>query len=312
MLVNPGFREKKLTKEKWGENYYIYRQNWNDWPQTGHVGRYPLHIDLEVTSRCNLRCPFCTREFMRRQDIGDMSLATAVDVLEECAHKVPSIKFNWRGEPTLYRELPFLVRAAKRRGFIETAINTNGTKLDLELIAALASAELDRIIISIDSHIKESYEKERVGAIYEEVMENIRTLLHFKRDMGLDRPYVRVQKVNVPHLSQENDAFMAFFTAMGVDSVAINSFKQKDVALVEWSPLQCSQVFQRMMVTWDGKYLPCCQGNNFERPIGRVGDMTMQQAWNSDYMNKLRSMHLANEQVGIPACKVCEVTRPEG
>lgn len=312
MLINPGFREKKLTKERWGENYYAYRKDWSEWPKTGHVGRYPLHIDLEVTSRCNLRCPFCPREQMRPDEFGDMSVIVATDIINECAHKVPSIKFNWRGEPTLYKELPFLIRAAKRHGFIETAINTNGTRLDLDLVAAMVASSLDRIIISVDSHIKESYEKERVGACYEDVMKNIETLLDFKRERQLDRPYVRVQKVNVPHLSQENDAFLAFFSAMGVDSVAINSFKQKDTGLVEWQPLQCSQVFQRMMVTWDGQFLPCCQGNNFERPIGRVGEMTVEQAWNSPYMRKLRVMHLANEQIGIPACKVCEVTRPEG
>lgn len=317
MEINPGFREKKFTKESWPPEYYEYRKRWNEAPKKFEVGPFPIHIDLEVTNRCNLRCPFCVREDEKRTAKergekyreGDMETATAMKVLNEVAGKVPSIKFNWRGEPLMNKELPFLIRAAKRRGFIEAGINTNATMLRGPLIEELCDSGLDRLIVSMESFKKESYEKERVGARLENVLANLKTLIEFKRDLGMQRPYVRVQKVDLPWLSHENDEYLDFFEELGADSVAINTYKEKDAGKVDWEPLPCAQPFQRLFVTYDGNILPCCQGNLFS-PIGNLEDMTVERAWNSSFMYSLRGFHERNEQGEVRQCRKCEVTRP--
>ena len=43
---------------------------------------------------------------------------------------VPSMKFNWRGEPLLNPHLSEIIDYAKKKGVFETIINTNATKLD--------------------------------------------------------------------------------------------------------------------------------------------------------------------------------------
>jgi radical SAM protein with 4Fe4S-binding SPASM domain len=307
MNINPGFYDRKLTKEVWSKEYKEYRKKWHDWPVTGHVGDYPLHIDLEVTNRCNLRCPFCVREFM--EGLGDMTMKTAVTVIEECNGNVPSIKFNWRGEPTLNENLPLLIELAKRNGFIETAINTNGTKIDRTMMRRLCDAGLDRLIFSIDSHTKENYEKQRVGAKFEATIANLMDVVAYKQAFHLNKPYIRVQKVDLPELRSENAGFLNYFSMMGVDSVAINSYKEKNAGKVDWEPLQCAQPFQRMMVTWDGRFLPCCQGNLFDA-IGKVGKMTVEDAWNSPIMTALREIHHVGLQKKIKECRECETTKP--
>lgn len=307
MNINPGFYERKLTKETWSKEYKEYRKKWHDWPVTGNVGKFPLHIDLEVTNRCNLKCPFCVREFM--EGLGDMTMKTATSVIEECNDKVPSIKFNWRGEPTLYEHLPWLIELAKRSGFIETAINTNGTLMDGTMTRRLCNAGLDRIIFSIDSYTKENYESQRVGATFEKTIMNLKNLIEFKSARHLVKPYIRVQKVDISSLRDENTEFLGYFSNMGVDSVAINSYKEKNAGLVDWEPQQCAQPFQRMMVTWDGKFLPCCQGNLF-KTIGKVGEMTVETAWNSPDMQSLRALHHDNAQADFEICRACETTKP--
>ena len=48
-------------------NFQEYRQKWREWPQVFRVGEFPLFIDIEVTSACNLKCPFCATTFRGNQ-----------------------------------------------------------------------------------------------------------------------------------------------------------------------------------------------------------------------------------------------------
>jgi sulfatase maturation enzyme AslB (radical SAM superfamily) len=36
-----------------------YRKKWREWPENFITGDFPLHLDVEPTNTCNLRCPFC-------------------------------------------------------------------------------------------------------------------------------------------------------------------------------------------------------------------------------------------------------------
>src|SRR5690348_16775115 len=48
------------------EAYRENRRLWAELPRSATVSDYPLHVDLELASICNLRCPMCytiTREF---------------------------------------------------------------------------------------------------------------------------------------------------------------------------------------------------------------------------------------------------------
>ena len=35
-----------------------YRRKWDENPKKLYHGEFPLHLDIEVTSNCNLKCPF--------------------------------------------------------------------------------------------------------------------------------------------------------------------------------------------------------------------------------------------------------------
>ena len=51
-------------------------------------------------------------------------------ILEAVDFNIPSIKFNWRGEPLLNPNLSKLIKFAKDKGILETIINTNATNLN--------------------------------------------------------------------------------------------------------------------------------------------------------------------------------------
>lgn len=45
--------------DKENTHFREYRRKWKDWPESFTVGEFPLFIDIEVTSVCDLKCRFC-------------------------------------------------------------------------------------------------------------------------------------------------------------------------------------------------------------------------------------------------------------
>jgi len=133
-------KDQDLILEELKERYKDYRRKWTKQPiDCAHqdiddsklieLGIIPLCLDLEVASICDLACPFCYREFIATPDkvIAD-PLAEKL-IAEAGELKIPSIKFNWRGEPLLYPRIAKLIDLAKQNGVLETMINTNATQL---------------------------------------------------------------------------------------------------------------------------------------------------------------------------------------
>jgi hypothetical protein len=55
-------RDSLFEKNKglgWEKEYLEYRKNWEMYPKNLFVSEYPLLIDLELASICNLKCPMC-------------------------------------------------------------------------------------------------------------------------------------------------------------------------------------------------------------------------------------------------------------
>ena len=85
---------EKLSKG-WEEEYKEYRFLWNDLPKKRIVRDYPLLVDLETVSRCNLSCPMCptvTKEFIDKRVThfkkGQMDVDLAKRIIDEVAGKI--------------------------------------------------------------------------------------------------------------------------------------------------------------------------------------------------------------------------------
>ena len=107
---------------------------------------------LELTSRCNLRCPVCFAAAGEREaaDLPMEEIARQYDYL--MAHGGP---FNIQlsgGEPTMREDLPEIIKLGREKGFGFFQLNTNGLRLaeEPDYAQSLRVAGLDTVFLQFD------------------------------------------------------------------------------------------------------------------------------------------------------------------
>lgn len=284
-----------------------YRRKWKEWPETLQAGGFPLFIDIEVTSACNLKCPFCATTFRGRKiKRGYISEDVVKKVIDEGADKgLYGVKFNIRGEPLLHPKIFDFVKYAKKRGLIDVYFNTNAMLLKEDAARRLTDAGLDRLSISFEGFTKEVYERHRAGARFETVLSNIEAIQSLKRKLGVSHPKIRVQTVMLPDIEPHFEEYKKFWSERA-DEVGYLDYKEMKTKKkgIKY-PWACPQIFQRMALWWDGTLLPCNHDDDGLLALGNVGDMTVEGGWNSPELSRLRETHRAGMGHEVPACNGC-------
>lgn len=299
--------QEKATEGSEGDDYFAYRKAWREWPERFFVGPFPLFVDIETTSLCNLTCPFCATTYraplIKR---GFITFETIRRIIDEGYEKgLYGVKLNCRGEPLLHPQICEFVSYAKDKGLIDVYFNTNAVLLNKSLSERLISAKLDRISISVEGYTKTFYERYRVGANFEVVLENIKTLQRIKKKEGVNFPKLRIQTVLLPELEADLDGYKNFWMEFA-DEVSYLDYKEmKEKRKGIRYPWACPQLWQRMAIWWDGTVLPCNHDDEGLLNLGKVGGRSIGEMWHSELSNYIRDKHKAGLGHEISACDGC-------
>ncbi|MGE5598494.1 MAG: radical SAM protein [Bacteroidota bacterium] len=148
-------------------------------PCTAHL-RHPTLVELELTHRCNLRCPVC---FMAAgKDAPPDPDLTTIEGLYRAAMARTSPQTSIQltgGEPTIREDLPDIVRLGREVGFNAIEVNTNGVVIatDPAYAVRLAKAGISGIYLQFDGLSRAVYEKIRgqdLLAVKRRAIENCR------------------------------------------------------------------------------------------------------------------------------------------
>jgi radical SAM protein with 4Fe4S-binding SPASM domain len=291
-----------------------YRRKWDENPKNLEHGNFPLHLDIEVTSACNLRCPFCATTYSKFKD-GFMEWKTAKRILDEAGEKgLYACKFNFRGEPLLHKELGRFISYAKKKGIIDVFFNTNAVLLTEEKAKMLIDSGLDRITISFEGVEKSLYERNRVGAKFEEVVANIERLRSVREKLGASNPKIRVQTVLVPELKDCLDEYVTFWKDK-VDQVSYNDMEPSvDTVSKKMKTIKstwiCPFPYQRMTIMWDGTITACKNDYFGKLAFGNVNDLSIKDCW-LGFVEELRKTHREGRSHEIEACVECPLRMSE-
>jgi molybdenum cofactor biosynthesis enzyme MoaA len=110
------------------------------------VMRTPVEVQLVVTRRCNLACPYCYEHNPNGELIPFDALVSRIDAI----HALGTVNLALLGgEPLLHPRIADIVRYAARR--CQVSMTTNGFLLSVGQILALNHAGLSNLQISIDT-----------------------------------------------------------------------------------------------------------------------------------------------------------------
>ncbi len=304
----------KDTFQRKSLRFLIYRIEWNLAKYFGYLPKRPLNIDIELSDACNLRCTMCIHGLDGLPSVGYMEYETAESLLLESAKlKIPAVKFNWRGEAGLHPKLVELVEMASRLGFVDIQLNTNLVSMDQRKLERLVFSGIHRIIVSCDGATKETYEKIRIGSNFERLLSNLETIRTLRLKHKLTYPKVRVQFVKQVDNVHEVDKFLLDFDHLADDlRIAEVSNRGTDgiVSVGDQYAVgrkRCEQPWQRLIISKDGKYHPCCNDWDQLYELGNIDNDSIHDAWNSIKLDSLRKANISNELDEHPLCKNCFV-----
>lgn len=304
---------KKIAIYKYNPRFLLYRLKWHLLGGVPFKTRSPIHVDIETASACNLKCVMCPHGAEGyKQNIGIMKDGVARKIIKDCiASGVTSIKFSGRGEATLHKNLVDYVEMAKAGGILDVMFNTNALLLTPEKSKALVDAGIDLIIISIDGTTKETYENIRKGSNFETVVNNVKSLLEYRKMKRKRQPMVRLQFVKMDENIHEFDSFVSYWqdkvdVLVGIDYS--NRIKQKDKSVQKRKKAgraYCPHPFRRLSINYRGDALMCCVDWDSKYKVGDMTTQTLDQVWNGERFGYGRKCIKALEHHKILSCKNC-------
>jgi len=292
------------------EKYREYRRQWSENPKNTIVSDFPLNIDIEATSQCNLSCTFCRTTYNREKypaEYLDIDLYKKI-VDEGAENGLMAVKFNWRGEPLLHPQLPEMVAYAKEKGIVDVFFNTNAQLLDKDKALKIINSGLDRITFSIEGYAKDVYEKNRKGADFDILRENVTNLFNIREEMGAKNPHIRIQTVLIPEIKDKLDEYVEFWKDYADEICCLNMKEEVDYDMNKGKidpDFSCPQLWQRLVVACDGTVLPCNEDDCCLMVLGNAKKDSIKDLWHSEKNAEMRKLHMKKKGHLLKSCDRC-------
>jgi radical SAM protein with 4Fe4S-binding SPASM domain len=281
----------------------------------GTLSALPVEYIVETTAKCNIYCPMCPRE-THKQPKEDMDDAVFERLVHESAGTAEHMMLIGLGEPLLDNKIYDRIQFCAEHG-VASLLSTNGTLLDEKAARRLLATPLEHITLSFDGATAESFEFYRKGAKFEKVRDNFVRFAKLKAELK-SKVQVVVQMVRMERNWNEVGAFEKFWRSIpGVDQTRIKA-DETDLmnpsgghAPQEWKH-PCHYLWRGpVYVKHNGDVYPCCQSYMLDgEPIGKVGEASLPEIFNSPVMRNLRRKHVEGRAGEIPMCAKCRTAIP--
>jgi radical SAM protein with 4Fe4S-binding SPASM domain len=209
------------------------------------------------------------------------------------------------------------------------AISTNGELLDKFSLRQIAESGLDRLSISLNAYLKETYESINTGLDYDRVIKNIYYVLSDRsvrqkvelrfvlieenaHEVQQAVSYWRTQKVHtkvrgITNRAGSLDNYERFRLKDAHYTVARLWRFWKRVTSVIRGVTGCDLPFYQMNVLFNGDVIVCCHDWNRTTVVGNLKTSSLREVWNSERMNEIRRLILRKRYGQINSCRECSL-----
>jgi len=330
LYLSPNFHQWEQSK---GPRYRAYRRAWVERMTRLDHGDFPLNLNLEVTTRCNLACTFCSQPSLTKEQLGNMPWKLYTQVIDEGERfHVAAANLNGLGEPLLLRQLPKMIAYAKQHGLIDVMFHTNGTLMTEAIARALIDTGLDRIIFSVDSPDKATYEAMRLRSNWELVVRNVRLFAAVRNQLGRSVPIIRTTMVVTDRTVHQVGDFVQRWKPIA-DQITLQdlTWRTKLLENGQWANREqsaisvdmdqvraeairrklsfaCPYLYQSTYAFWNGDVIPCSNPDARKHMImGRLDQQSLQEIWQGKTYRELRALHASGRWYEHPICRHCEI-----
>lgn len=308
-----------VLSELLGPAFAAYRRAFGR-AEAGERPPAPLHLDIDVTTACNFRCPMCPAgntghifPGFRKGQFLDRRLYRQA-LAEAASFGLPSLRLGMTGEPLLVPDIADWVDEAREAGVLDISLITNGRLLNSEVSRRLIEAGLTRLMISVDAGSAETYARVRPGGDWDLLLKNIQSFLETRGRMSRRLPLLRLSFVEMSVNQADRDGFINTF-GPSADYLAFQRYhnilgaEDTDFSREERSaPVTgfCAEPFTRLAVHADGGLFPCCSDFGRLKPLGNLADGGLLATWRSGEAAALTAPEAGQNE----PCRTCLSGRP--
>jgi MoaA/NifB/PqqE/SkfB family radical SAM enzyme len=188
----------------------------------GRKKRRPFSTwQIELTTRCPLRCKMCIRTESADWQYQDMPLEDFKKILPYLRDVETVVLEGW-GESLLHKELAECIRLVKKEG-AQVGFVTSGMGLTANRISELIEAGIDFVGFSIAGTTPETHDAIRVNSHLPDVLNAIRLFQDEKKRRALARPKIHLIFLMVQDNIHEVPSVPLFTREAGLEEVILTN-----------------------------------------------------------------------------------------
>lgn len=268
---------------------------------------------VETTNRCNLKCPYCVRT-IHPPDLRDMTYSEMEHVFRELltwpfAAK-ERVALCGHGEPLLNQSLYSLLENQLLEAFPDIWIITNGVMLSDRWIKRIVdSGVVNFVQVSLQSAVKESFDQLQVGADFDTVVENTRSLIEA---VGGTRTKVRVQYLRTRiNPSEGAKDFEALLNTTFSNQVRFHHHPVGDLfgsgfpGAMKTRPVCWNRFGRNLIINAYGDLVGCCWDNTRKQSYGSIFKESLLSLRGGELLRALREELVGRDLHRLPLCRGC-------
>jgi radical SAM protein with 4Fe4S-binding SPASM domain len=254
-------------------------------------------------------------------------METYSSVIDQLQRDLFYLILYFQGEPYLNPLFFRFVEYATRKN-IYVATSTNAHYLNNVYARKTVESGLDRLIISLDGTTQETYEKYRVGGSLEKVIQGIKNLNRWKKELHSKRPFTSLQFIVFRTNEHQVAEVKRLAAQLGVDELQLKTAQVYDYE--EGNPLipeneqysrykksgddiyridnplrnRCWRMWRGCVITWDGLVVPCCFDKDADHRMGDLKKEPFRKIWKGPEYDSFRKKLLSSRRE-IDICRNC-------
>ncbi len=291
--------------------------------------QYPESLNIELNNTCNHQCLFCGfhGKYAHKIEPCIMNKDLAMSILEKASSLglgKKELGLYASGEVLLYKELPEIIRYAKKLGFGYIFITTNGSLGGNLLMKEIIDAGIDSIRFSVNAGTRKTYKYIHGRDDFEDVVSNIRFLKEYvstlDKDINISLSSV-ITKKTMGETAMIKEMFepwvdeILFIPVMGLEYMSEELDEELSLPAYAYGvekrdpDFVCPLPFNTLYVDASGKVRLCCQAWDANLELGDMkDDVIFEDIWYCEAFEKIRKGFLEHD-VSNTFCNSCHVLK---